>query len=431
MKTGSDPLAFLKAIGSIEEIRQAAQKNLKPSPVPAFNTHIHLPPNFSAFETVEQAVAMAASQRVRVLGAGNYYDFTVYREFSERAQRRGIFPLFGTEIIALETDLQRQGIKVNDPGNPGKYYICGKGISQIDQISPKAAELIGTIRRNDAERMRQMIAKMDEVFRQAGVETGLDDQAVIARVVRRHGAAAETVTLQERHVCQAFQEIFFEKVAEEDRTAKLTELFGAAPKSDPSDAVGIQNEIRSHLMKAGKPCFVPETFVNLKQARELICELGGIPCYPTLADGAAPICRYESPVEDFVKTLKDNGCTMAEFIPVRNSPEVLADYAAAMRKAGIVLVAGTEHNTLDLIGLEPVCTKGRPIPHEVRELFWEGTCVLAAHQFLRAHGACGFVDAAGRPNPDYANTEDRIADFKRIGEAVIATYFETAAKESK
>lgn len=427
MTANADPLEFLRRIGSAESIRQAAAQGGKLASMPAFNTHIHLPPNFSAFETVEQAVSLAAGQGVKILGAGNYYDFTVYREFSAAAQRKGIFPLFGTEIIALEKDLQAQGIKVNDPGNPGKYYICGKGISQIDRLSPKAAELIGTIRRNDAERMRLMIEKLAGLFQGVGIETGLDDQAVIGRVVRRHGASPETVTLQERHVCQAFQEVFFERFDEKDRPARLTQLFGTAPKSAPNDAVGIQNEIRSHLMKAGKPAFVPETFVTLRQAKELICSLGGIPCYPTLADGTNPPCQYESPIERFVETLKANGYTMAEFIPVRNSPQTLAEYTQAIRQAGIVLVTGTEHNTLDLIPLEPTCVKGQSIPAEVKELFWEGTCVLAAHQFLCAHGECGFVDADGRPNPNYATAEERIAAFKKTGRAVIETYFQTVS----
>lgn len=425
--TANSPLEFLKSIGSVEQIKQAAQRVGTPAALPAFNTHIHLPPNFSAFETVEQAVSLAAEQGVKILGAGNYFDFTVYREFSTLARQKGIFPLFGTEIIALETGLQQQGVKVNDPGNPGKYYICGKGISKIDPLSPRAAELIGTIRRNDAQRMRQMIETLAGLFQAVGIETGLDDRAVINRVVRRHGAAPETVTLQERHVCQAFQEVFFEYIGEKDRPAKLTQLFGVVPRSAPTDAVGIQNEIRSHLMKAGKPAFVPETFLTLQEAKELICRLGGIPCYPTLADGTNPPCQYESPVEQFIETLKVEGYTMAEFIPVRNSPQVLVDYARAMRRAGIVLVTGTEHNTLDLIGLEPTCLKGEPVPAEVKALFWEGTCVLAAHQFLSAHGECGFVDAGGRPNPAYATAEERIADFARIGQAVIETYFLTVS----
>jgi hypothetical protein len=412
---------FLLGLGTVEEITAEAQSgSVSLTPVP-FNCHIHLPPNFSAFETVSQAVRLAAEQGVKVLGSGNYYDFGVYRNFSEQARSKGIFPLFGTEIIALETDFQQQGIRINDPGNPGKYYICGKGISRFEPLSDRAAELLNGIRGNDALRMREMTAKMAGVFSEHGVDTGLDENAIIERVVRRYGCESEMVTLQERHLTQAFQECFFEQIPADKRMAKLTALFGTTPKSDADDAVGIQNEIRTHLMKAGKPCFVPETFVNLSQAKELILELGGIPCYPVLADGSSQRCEYEMPVEKFIETLKAEQYSMVEFIPVRNEPVVLAESVKAIRQAGIAVVAGTEHNTLEMLPLEPTCVKGQDIPQDVKDIFWEGVCVLAGHAFLTAHGERGFVGSIA----DYNDAEERIEAFSRIGAAVLNRYFKT------
>ena len=32
----------------------------------------------------------------------------------------------------MQADLRDAGIKVNDPGNPGKTYLCGKGITRFD-----------------------------------------------------------------------------------------------------------------------------------------------------------------------------------------------------------------------------------------------------------------------------------------------------------
>lgn len=409
-------MGFLRELARPDEVRAAAGTNPQLHRPAAFNSHIHLPPNFSAFETVEQAVDLAAQQNVRILGAGNYYDFSVYQTFMQAARSRDVFPLFGTEIIALETGLQKRGIRVNDPGNPGKYYICGKGISRFERLSRRAAELLSIIRKNDALRMQQMTAKLAQAFARQGVDTCLDDQAIIARVVRRHRCRPETVILQERHLCQAFQERFFESVPPIKRTAVLTALFGTAPKAQPDDAVGIQNEIRSHLMKAGKACFVPETFVSLAQAKELIAELGGIACYPVLADGAKQRCEYEAPVESLVETLKAENYRMVELIPIRNQPDVLTEYVSAIRRAGIAVVAGTEHNTLDLLPLEPTCISGQPVPESVQAIFQEGICVLAAHQFLSAHHQTGFDQAGGTP-------EERIETFRKIGTAVLNRYF--------
>jgi hypothetical protein len=177
-------------------------------------------------------------------------------------------------------------------------------------------------------------------------------------------------------------------------------------------------------MKAGRPAFVEETFLSFAEAYELILSLGAIPCYPTLADGTRPICEYEDSPEKLNDALRAGGIHMAEFIPVRNTPEVLERYVRAVRDAGIVVVAGTEHNTLDLLPIEPLCAGGRAISEELREVFWEGACVAAAHQFLSLHGECGFVDAAGRPNPAYAGAADRIDAFRRLGAAVIQRYLE-------
>ncbi|MCE5325129.1 MAG: hypothetical protein LLG01_01820 [Planctomycetaceae bacterium] len=422
----SETLETIRSLGSVEEMQKAAASRLRPATAPKSNSHIHLPPNFSAFKDVQQAVSLAAAQGVGVLGLSNYYDYRVYRDFVAACRRANIFPTFGLEIIALDEPMAAAGIKVNDPGNPGRFYICGKGITKFDPMDPVAGGIINTIRGNDTARMREMIGKIDAIFARGGVDLHLGEQDVIAMVVRRHGCAAEAVTLQERHVCQAFQEAFFARTKAQERPALLEKIFGAACKAKPEDAVGVQGEIRTHLMKAGKPAFVTETFVSFAEAYRLILALGGIPCYPTLADGANPICQYEQPVEQLIQNCRDRNIHMAELIPIRNEPDVFARFVTAYRKAGIPVVAGTEHNTLDLIGMWPTCKGGKAMPAEVLDILWEGTCVMAAHQFLASHGRAGYVDAGGKPNADYAGAEDRIRAFASLGAAVIETYFRSA-----
>ena len=359
-----------------------------------------------------------------MLGASNYYDYDVYGDFARGARQAGIFPLFGLEIICLVDDLVKRGVKINDPGNPGKFYVCGKGITRFAPFNAEAERLIGIIRRNDSTRMREVISRLGEVLAQRGLPIQLSEADVIDMVARRHGCPRERIYLQERHVCQAFQEAIFARVPAAERIEKLTRAFGltTAPKFGPEDAVKIQNEIRAQLMKAGKPAYVDETFVNFEQAYRLILELGGIPVYPTLADGASPVCAFEEPVENLIANIQSRGLVGAEFIPIRNTPEVLSRYVKAIRSAGLIVTAGTEHNTLDLLPIDPTCVKAIPVPEDVSEIFWEGACVVAAHQFLTLHGECGFVDAKGRPNPKYPDAETRIAAFKSLGAAVIQRY---------
>jgi hypothetical protein len=413
-----------KNLGTVDAMRAAADAGLAPASRPRTNAHIHLPPNFTAFESVRQAMDLAAEQGVAVLGASNYYHYGVYAEFSRLARERGIFPLYGLEVILLLDDLAAAGVKVNDPGNPGKMYLCGKGITRFAPMNAEAQGLIDLIWRYDAGRMDQMIGRLDAIFRTHGAGAGMTYADIKAMVVRRHDAPPDTVCVQERHVCQAFQQVFFDRVAEGDRQSVLARLFGTAPGLDVAGAVAVQNAIRTHLMKKGKPAFVEEALLDFNQGMRLILALGGIPCYPTLADGTSPICAYEDPVEQLIETLHACGIWSAEFIPIRNQPAVLEHYVKAMREAGFVIMGGTEHNTLDLLPIEPTCLKGQAVPEGVKDVFWEGACVAAAHQFLTLHGVCGYVDGDGRLNPAFADQEQRIAAFARLGAAVIRTYFD-------
>ena len=423
-------LTALRNLGTPAEFRTLAEQGAVPTARPLINTHIHLPPNFSAFETVEQAVDLASQEEIAVLGVSNYYDYQVYGEFVQRARAHGIFPLFGLEIISMQDDLRDAGVKVNDPGNPGKTYICGKGITRFDRMTREARSLLSVIRHNDRERMQKMIARVRGTFNEGGLETEIDENTVIDMVVRRHGARRDTVYLQERHISQAFQDELSRKVPAEQRLARLNAMLGAETKaSGPEDGVSIQNDIRTHLMKSGKPAFVEEAFLSFEEAKRLILELGGIPYYPTLADGTSPLCQFERDVDRLISTIQHLGVHAAEWILPRNTIAVVREYATKMRAAGLVQTAGTEHNTLDLIPIAPDCKDG-PVPNDLQDLFWEGTCVVAAHQFLTLHGEFGYVDDAGKLNPQYNTADDRIRDLSRIGAAVIGRYQETCKATS-
>jgi len=410
----------LRRIAMPAEMWQEASQGLSLPSRPAVNAHIHLPPNFSAFESVEQAVELAARQNLSLLGASNYYDYSIYATFLELSLGRGIYPLFGLEIICLLGDLQRTGVLINDPANPGRMYVCGRGITRFGSMPPGAARLLERMRRNDRLRIRNMIRLLSEVFEQRGIAAGLDEAKIIERIVRRQGVTPDIVVLQERHVAQAFQEELFLLIPEAGRTAVLRRILGVPSQAAPGDHIRVQNEIRAHLMKAGKPAFVEECFLSFDEAFGLILELGGIPCYPVLADGASPICAYEDAPEKLIETLKARRVFCAEFIPLRNEPEVLKRYAETMRDAGLVITAGTEHNTLDPVPLEPACIKGMPVPETVKEIFVEGAYVIVAHQYLRLHGLCGYVDELGGLNPAFAGVEERIRQFRRLGAAVVA-----------
>lgn len=324
------------------------------------NCHIHLPPNFSAFTTVEQAVEEAASQGLALLGASNYYDFRVYKRLAQLAEDRGVFALFGLEVVTMQFDLQARGIKVNDPGNPGKTYLCAKACRLLDDPPPKAQALLDEIRTGDEQRMRTMAELLNENLE--GVD--LDYDTIVAAVALQADVAPSTVVLQERHLAEAaYRDLARAGVAHE---------FGDDPLAGPL-------ALRGALMKAGKPAYVEEPFVTFEQGVELARETGGVPCYPVLADGVDPVTGFEADPAALAEALLEHGIAAAEFIPNRNLTSVLEQYVPALREAGILVSAGTEHNTRGLIPLVPECKDG-PVPDSCQAIFWEGACVLAAHQ---------------------------------------------------
>lgn len=414
---------IIKFAGTLEEIQSEVAAGHHNGVRRKNNLHIHLPPNFSAFESIKHVVDTAVKEGVSVLGVTNYYYHDVYEEYTRLAKSAEIFPLFGLEVIAQIDELQKKGFRINDPGNPGRMYLCGKGITGFSKPSKRADELMQEIRDNDRKRMSVMVDKLSALFCERGLNIKLTDSDIISMVAARHGCSDKTIILQERHIALAFQEMFFKDVESDKRIEALQRLYGVPPKSGADDAVGVQGEIRSHCMKAGKPAFVEEKFANFEKTYELIVELGGIPCYPTLADGSSKLCEYESDVQQLIAAIKKNNIHCAEFIPIRNQPDVLERYVKAMRSAGLVVVAGTEHNTLDLLPVEPQCVCGKDVPDEIKEIFWEGACVVVGHMYMSLNGKCGFVDAKGVPNPDYGNVEGRIKAFRAIGETVMDHYF--------
>ena len=63
---------------------------------------------------------MADSENVKILGINDFYVTEGYKEFIEMCRLYHIFPLLNFELIGISREDQESGIRVNDPGNPGR-----------------------------------------------------------------------------------------------------------------------------------------------------------------------------------------------------------------------------------------------------------------------------------------------------------------------
>lgn len=360
---------------------------------PTVNTHVHFPPNFSAYATVSEAVAAGTAQNVRAMGISNFYDQTVYERFRDAAMDAGIVPLFGLEFITVIDELRDQGMRINDPSNPGRMYLCGKGISPFRDKSAEAAATAAAIRSGNDERAEAMVSQLAAWFASCGLDAELTTEGIRAVVAERAQVPVEWVSLQERHIAQAVQEALAELPVAE-RQAMLEKLYGGPSQVDVDNAVALQGEIRSRLLKTGTPGFAPEVPLTFESAYAYVLAMGGIPVYPTLGDGSNPVCPFEDTPEELAQRLLGRGIYAAELIPIRNTVANADAYVKAFTDAGIIVMAGTEHNTADKIPLDPACVDG-PVSDVARQAFWEAACVVAAHQQLVSEGKPGFVDASG------------------------------------
>ena len=361
--------------------------------LPVVNTHVHFPPNFSAFTTVADAIDSAVAEGVAAIGISNFYDQQVYARFAEQADAAGIVALFGLEFITLDPELEASGTLVNDPANPGRVYFCGKGISPFREKPAAAAATAGAIRADNDTRATAMIAQLAAHFAAHGLETGLTAASVAADVAARAEVPADWVSLQERHIARAFQEALATLPVGE-RAAVLTAAYGAPSGVELDDAVALQGELRSRLLKVGTPGYVPEVPLSFADAYAYVLAMGGIPTFPILADGAKSLSPFEYPAADLARRLLERGVHAAELIPLRNKSALVDEYVRELTAAGIIVMGGTEHNTADRIPYLPACADG-PASEAARAAFWEATCVVAAHQHLVAAGEPGYVDAEG------------------------------------
>lgn len=388
-------------------------KNQPKSEVPNINGHIHTPHSFSAFSSIEQAFQLAKSEDVSVLGINDFYTTDGYDEFAELAQQYNIFPLFNIEFMALQSDLQAAGVRVNDPSNPGRTYFSGKGLRQPAEMSKTSFKKVKELQAESNRQTFEMVGKLNSFFDEKGIDIHFDAAEVQNRLAKN--------LFRERHIAQAVRIAVFEKTkSEQERKELFTKLFsGKEPKSAMNNVAALENEIRGSLLKAGGAAFVPEdpkAFLSLEEVIEIIVDAGGIPCYPVLLDfGNGSFTDYEADRVALLETLKSKNVFSIELIPGRNNFNVLKEFVQYFNENGFVITFGTEHNTPQLDPMKISCGGGIDLDEELKQVNYEGTAVIAAHQYLIAKGEEGYLKNG------IAKASDK-AEFIELGKAVIA-YF--------
>lgn len=339
------------------------------------NAHIHTPWSFSAFDSVDEALDMAAAGDVRVVGINDFNTTAGFAEWDSGCRSRGLFPLFGMEMIALDEDLQRAGVRVNDPANPGRTYLSGKGMAFPAHLPGPWAGRLAAVRAESDSQVRAMCGRLNELLKNVAPEVALLDADEITRTLTRG-------SLRERHLAKALRLAVY---AAPDPAPTLKKLFGGRePLSPLADHAGVENEIRAHLLKAGGAAFVAETpaaFLPVAEVVALIEAAGGIPTYPFLGDDPdGNFTEFEADLPAAAAALKQNGIHSVEFIAPRNSAATLERYAGWLWDNGFTVTFGSEHNTPARQPIVLTTRGGAPLTPKLAELNYLGACVVAGHQ---------------------------------------------------
>jgi len=378
------------------------------------NGHFHTPFSFSAFTEIEQAFRMAQAEGIKVLGINDFYTTDGYEEFVELAYKYRIFPLFNIEFMALQKDLQAEGIRVNDPANPGRTYMSGKGLTQPFKIGNDALVLLEQVQTESNIQTNEMVERLNTLLNELNAGFSFTFDELKTKYAKN--------MLRERHIAKALRVAIEEKFdsAEQKKTFYKNIFSGKEVKSELDDITGLENEIRGNLLKTGGRAFVPEdpkAFLSLEQVKAVIISAGGIPCYPVLLDDAkGNFTDYEKNKETLYEVLISKGIYSIELIPGRNTFPVLKDFVSYFRSKNFLITFGTEHNTPQLDPVKVSCSGGVELDADLEQTGFEGACIIAAHQYLVAIGHEGYLDGTGCAKQNEYNS------FVELGEAVISHF---------
>ncbi|MDR2473940.1 MAG: hypothetical protein LBD53_10370, partial [Tannerella sp.] len=279
-------------------------------------------------------------------------------------------------------------------------YISGKGLKCPPELPEPYASELAMVRAESNHQVKEMCFKLNSLLEEVNAGFTLDYQILLEDHTKGQ--------MRERHLAKFLRMSAYIHLKNEPEAIKafFQNLFGGKPlQSDVYDYAAVENEIRGKLLKAGGAAFVPEdskAFLPLEDVRKIIIAAGGIPTYPFLADDAnGKFTDFERDVEQAAATLKDKGFYSVEFITTRNSMDVLEKYAEYLYNQGFIVTFGTEHNTPAMEPVKLSVRGGNELSDLLKQINYEGACVIAAHQHLIAEGKDGYIVKTGIPNPDF------------------------------
>lgn len=372
------------------------------------NNHVHTPWSYSSFSTVDKLIEQAVEENIAVLGINDFNTTAAYPEMADKCLLNRIFPLFNIEMIGLDHNNMKAGQRINDPGNPGRTYISGKGLAFPESLSDINIQKLAEIRVKSNDHIRSMTIKVNHLL------STIDEVLTIDFDTMQKDFSLGMV--RERHLAAMIRDVII--LSSKDATRRdaiFTKLLGKQYREiNNGDKAQLENLIRSKMLKAGGSAFVPEDpeiFIDPSEIRDIILDAGGIPTYPFLADfNNGEYTDFERYREESAKKLIKEGFYSVEFIPARNEYSKFKEYAKFLYEYGFIVSFGTEHNSPGEAPLEVFGGGGTVLDDELLEMNSEAAAIIAAHQYKMYHEGQGYLSESGRPKME---EKDEFIEFGR------------------
>ena len=173
---------------------------------------------------MKQVFEMAREEQVRVLGINDFYTMAGYEEFHDLAADYKLFPMFNIEFMGLLKDEQKNGIRVNDPTNPGRTYLSGKGLDFPVNLEGNSLKKLENVRTESLNQTRKMVELASKQLQAADPGLSLDYDDILEHYTRG--------MVRERHIARVIRIKIFEKYdGEEQRKAILKKLYNGKESS--------------------------------------------------------------------------------------------------------------------------------------------------------------------------------------------------------
>jgi len=377
------PLSRLDALRKLKHLEEMGILK-PPEKLLGVNLHIHTNESFSVFNSPTEAAWKGYAAGLEVLGINDHYTIAGHREFGEACRILGLKATFNIEAMAMSEGAKRNGERYNDPKNPGRTYLCGKGVVQDLEPGSSSGKILGEMRAAFRRRCEEMAEKVSALLKEVDPSLSLAFHDVLK--LTPHG------NVTERHIAQALTKLVKHRFARpKDRKAFLTRLIGSFDQEDLSSGDRFQDLIRNRLLKAGGPAYVeepPEAFPSIQRIVQLFRDYGAIPSYPVLGN---PVTEKENDLDSLFDEMEGYGIYAVEVIPKRNMRKRLQEILSVAEKHGFPVFNGTEHNTktpeplLDRFSRDPM----------FMPVFERGAFLVLGHQFLSRYVGRGYVNRSG------------------------------------